>query len=199
MDIVLATRNRKKLAELQRILAGLDVSLHTLDEFPDCPDVEEDSETFAGNARKKASAIASCTRMIALSDDSGLVVDALGGAPGVLSARYAGVHGDDHANVVKLLSDLEGVPSSRRQGRFLCVIALAHPDGKIHTFEGVVEGTIGLGSQGSSGFGYDPVFSPEGYDRTFAQMRPEEKDSMSHRSRALAKLRAHLGMARNIR
>lgn len=192
MEIVVATRNRKKLREISRILEGLDVKLFTMDEFPDCPEVEETERTFEGNAIKKAIAVSSCTGMAALADDSGLEVDDLGGAPGIYSARYAGDEATDKDNVAKLISKLDSVPDEKRGARFVCVIALSLQDGHVETFNGKVEGRIGRSPAGLSGFGYDPVFYPEGRRRTFAQMSPAEKDAMSHRGRALVRLRDYL-------
>ena len=189
VEIVVATRNRKKVREIKRILEGLDVELFTMDEFPACPEVEETGKTFEGNAVKKAIAVSSCTGRAAIADDSGLEVDALGGAPGIYSARYAGDGATDKKNFEKLISELDSVPDEKRGARFVCVIALARPDGQVETFSGAVDGRIGRNPVGSSGFGYDPVFYPEGRQRTFAQMPPAEKDSMSHRGRALEKLR----------
>jgi XTP/dITP diphosphohydrolase len=192
MEIVVATRNKKKLEEINRILKGLPVVLLTLDDFPSSPDVEESEVTFEGNAVKKAKEISEYTSMPALADDSGLEVDALEGAPGVYSARYAGPDASDRENLERLLRELGSVPDGGRGARFVCVLALALPDGEIETFIGTVEGIIGKEPLGKSGFGYDPVFYPEGHERTFAQMSPAEKDSMSHRGRALEKLREYL-------
>lgn len=190
IEIVLATRNRKKLEEMERLLEGIPIRLYTLDNFPECPEVEEDEVTFEGNAIKKASVISRCTGKIALSDDSGLEVYALGGAPGVYSARYAGEEVNERANIEKLLSEMEGIED--RRARFVCVIALAFPDGKVEVFDGYVEGTIGRKPVGEKGFGYDPVFIPRGFDKTFAEMEPYEKDAISHRGQALRKLRDYV-------
>ena len=190
-EVVVATRNSKKVAEIGRILDGTAVGLRDLGEFPGCPEVEETEDSFEGNALKKAREVAAFTGLPALADDSGLVVDALDGAPGVFSARYAGEDADDMDNNRKLLKELEGVPEERRTARFVCVIALSVPGGGEHVFEGRVEGRIGHESRGATGFGYDPLFVPEGHERTFAEMSGEEKDSMSHRGRALRKLREH--------
>ncbi|MFZ5996365.1 MAG: XTP/dITP diphosphatase [Nitrospirota bacterium] len=195
MDIVLATRNRKKAEELSRILGDLDVRILTLDDFPSCPEVIEDRDTFEGNAIKKAAAIAQCTGTMAVADDSGLEVAVLNGAPGVLSARYAGEHADDAANLEKLLGEMRNVPDGQRGARFVCCIALAAPasgEEEVKTFFGFVEGTIGREPKGQRGFGYDPVFYPEGHARTFAEMGPEEKDALSHRRRALEQLKSYL-------
>jgi XTP/dITP diphosphohydrolase len=190
MDIVLATRNAKKVEEIRRITAGLPISVLSLDDFPDCPEVIEDRDTFEGNAAKKALETARCTGRPALSDDSGLEVDALGGRPGVLSARYApdATSGNDPRNYQKLLNDLETVPDGSRTGRFVCCLALAHPDGTVRTFWGRADGSIAREPRGDRGFGYDPVFVPEGFARTFAEMSAREKDALSHRGKALENL-----------
>lgn len=189
-ELVIATRNRKKLEEMQRLLEGVPVRLYTLDDFPQCPEVEEDEETFEGNAIKKAITVSRCTGKIAISDDSGLEVYALGGAPGVYSARYAGEGANDRANIEKLLSELKDIKD--RRARFVCVIALASPDGKVDVFDGYVEGTIGHEPIGEQGFGYDPIFFPEGFNKTFAEMGAIEKDALSHRGKALEKLRDYI-------
>jgi XTP/dITP diphosphohydrolase len=192
LELVIATRNRKKLEEIQRILNGLDVVLYTLDDFPGCPEVEEDADTFEGNAIKKAKTVAEYTKKAAFADDSGLEVYALGGAPGVYSARYAGKETNDKKNLEKILREMENVEEDKRGGRFVCVIALAFPSGKVETFEGHAEGSIGREPKGFNGFGYDPVFYPKDYGRTFAEMTGEEKDGLSHRGMALKKFREYL-------
>jgi XTP/dITP diphosphohydrolase len=192
VEIVVATRNKKKVEEIGRILDGLSVRLSTVSEYPDCPDVEETEDSFQGNALKKARAVAECTGEYALADDSGLEVYALGGAPGVHSARYAGEEAGDHENLSKLLKELGDTPPENRGARFVCVMAFAGPDGTEEVFAGTVEGNIALSPRGSTGFGYDPVFYPEGHRRTFAEMSPAEKDSMSHRGRALEEFRKYL-------
>ncbi len=183
MEIMLATRNKKKIEEIKRITSGLDVSIFTLDDFPECPDVIEDGATFQENAIKKAATVARYTGKPALADDSGLEVYALDGAPGILSARYAGEGTDDGKNVEKLLNEMCSL--EMREARFVCFLALALPDGSVTLFEGYAEGKIGTEPRGVSGFGYDPVFYPRGYDRTFAEMSGEAKDSLSHRGKAL--------------
>ncbi|HET6515627.1 MAG TPA: XTP/dITP diphosphatase [Thermodesulfovibrionales bacterium] len=194
MELVIATRNKKKVEEIRRILEGIPIVLYTLDDFPDCPEVEEDAGSFEGNAIKKAVAVAAYAGKPALSDDSGLEVYALGGAPGVLSARYAGEGADDRKNIAKLLAELHDVDDSERGARFVCCIALAFPGGPVETFEGNVGGRIGRDQRGFNGFGYDPVFYPEGHGRTFAEMGADEKDGLSHRGRALKKLRDYLSV-----
>jgi XTP/dITP diphosphohydrolase len=192
IEIVLATRNRKKAEEIQRILSNPDIKLLTLDDVAECPEVIEDRDTFEGNALKKAVTIAQCTNLIAIADDSGLEVDALGGAPGVKSARFAGVNANDSANIEKLLKELRDVPDEKRTARFVCCIAIAYPEGKSAVFFGYVHGRIGRVPKGERGFGYDPVFYPDGFDLTFAEMPPEKKDSLSHRREALCKLNEYL-------
>jgi len=190
-EMVLATGNRKKLEEINRITGSMGITLRTLTEFPGFPEVVEDADTFEGNALKKAREICAFTGLAALADDSGLEVDALNGAPGVYSARYAGEDATDAENVRKLLSELSRT-DREKSARFHCVIALVLPDGTEKVFDGRVEGRIGEAEQGHNGFGYDPVFFPEGHDRTFAEMDATEKDSMSHRGRALEKFREYL-------
>ncbi len=192
MEIVLATRNKKKVEEIKRILSGMDVNVLSLEDFPFCPEVHEDAETFEGNAIKKALLIARCTGKIAVADDSGLEVYALNGAPGVRSARYAGEIADDLSNIKKLLKEMEGVEDENRGARFVCCIAIAFPDGLIETFWGYVQGRIIREQKGERGFGYDPIFIPEGYDETFAEMSPELKDAISHRGKALKGLKEYL-------
>lgn len=193
MEIVIATRNPKKIEEIRRMLAGSALSILTLGDFPDCPEVEEDGESFEANALKKAVAVSRYTGKAALADDSGLEVDALAGAPGVHSARYAGEGADDRKNLEKLLDDLRPIVPERRTARYVCCIALAFPDGRTETAFGYVEGRIGTEPRGSNGFGYDPVFYPEGHDRTFGEMGDDEKDRISHRGRALRELARYLG------
>jgi XTP/dITP diphosphohydrolase len=190
MDIVLATRNKKKVEEIRRITADLPINVLSLDDFPLCPETVEDRDSFEGNAVKKAVEVAQCTGKNALADDSGLAVDALGGAPGVYSARYdqEAKSGNDPKNYLKLLNDLKNIPAEERTAQFVCCLALAYPDGRTRTFFGHARGRIGYEPRGKKGFGYDPVFLPEGFDRTFAEMTAEEKDSLSHRGKAIEKL-----------
>lgn len=192
MDIVLATRNLKKAEELKRIFADDSIRILTLESFPDCPEVIEDRDTFEGNALKKAITVSKHTGLTAVADDSGLEVDALGGAPGVISAYYAGVNASDDDNIAKLLKELQNVPDENRTARFVCCIAIAFPEGNQKTFLGYVDGIIVKEPRGKKGFGYDPVFSPKGYNKTFAEMTAEEKDSISHRKQALLELKNFL-------
>lgn len=192
MELVIATRNRKKIEEMKRILEGLPVRIYALDDFPDCPEVIEDADTFKGNAAKKVLAVSRYTKKPAISDDSGLEVYALNGAPGVFSARYAGEGADDVKNLEKLLSEMRVITKGKRGARFVCCIALAFPDGKSETFEDYAEGSIGDEPKGHNGFGYDPVFYPKGSKKTFAEMTAQEKDSLSHRAMALKAFREYI-------
>jgi XTP/dITP diphosphohydrolase len=189
---VLATHNRNKIKEIKAIIEGLPVTLKTLDDFPEMPEAVEDAGSFEGNALIKARAISQYTELPAIADDSGLEVDALCGAPGINSARFAGVHGDSKANNIKLLELMSQVADNKRSARFRCSIALTSPDGRESVVSGAIEGRIIRTETGSDGFGYDPIFIPDGYDQTFAQIPFEEKNKISHRSRALAKLKEKL-------
>ena len=182
--VALATRNVGKIAELNRILAdvGDGIEIVGLDAFPGAPDVPETGLTFADNALLKARAIAAYTGLPAVSDDSGLAADALHGMPGVLSARWAGKHGDDAANLALLLGQLADV--DERGAAFVCVAALALPGGGEWTATGVLAGTLTRAPRGGNGFGYDPIFVPEGLSATTAELAPAEKDAISHRGRA---------------
>jgi XTP/dITP diphosphohydrolase len=186
MRVVLATRNPGKIAELRRILSGIEVI--GLAEFPDAPEIPETELTFAGNALLKAKAIARHTGMPAVADDSGLCVDALGGMPGVFSARWAGRHGDDLANLELLLGQLADVPPARRGAHFACAAAVALPSGADRVVTGRLDGHIIDAPRGTGGFGYDPIFVPDGESRTTAEMAPAEKDAISHRGRAFRSL-----------
>jgi XTP/dITP diphosphohydrolase len=183
--VVLATRNAHKVAELNRILAdaGFDGQLVGLDEFPDAPEVPETGSTFADNALLKARAIAAHAGLPAVSDDSGLTVHALNGMPGILSARWAGKHGDDRANLDLVLGQLADIEN--RGAAFVCVAALALPDGtREWTTTGVLPGSITRAPRGGNGFGYDPIFVPDGMETTTAELSPQDKDAISHRGRA---------------
>jgi XTP/dITP diphosphohydrolase len=189
--LVLATRNPHKVVELRRILAevGLDgVELRGLDAFPGVPDVPETGVTFADNAALKAAAVAEATGLAAVADDSGLCVDVLGGAPGVFSARWSGVHGDDRANLELLLGQLRDVPDAHRGAHFGCAAVAVLPGGRRLIAEGRLVGTLTRQPRGSNGFGYDPIFLPEGGIRTTAELAPADKDAISHRGRAFRAL-----------
>ena len=191
--VVLATRNAAKLRELARILGAADsggaqIRLAGLDEFPGAPDVPETGATFEENALIKARAIASYTGLPSVADDSGLCVDALSGMPGVLSARWAGGHGDDRANLELVLAQVADVPDTRLGARFVCAAALVVPVGRETVVTGRVEGRLIRSPRGSGGFGYDPIFLPDGFDQTTAEMTAEAKDAISHRGRAFRAL-----------
>jgi XTP/dITP diphosphohydrolase len=185
--LVLATRNPGKLRELDRIL-GTQIRLAGLEDFPGAPDVPETGATFEENALLKARAIAAHTGLAAVADDSGLCVDALNGMPGVLSARWAGGHGDDKAHLDLVLAQIADVPDARRGARFVCAAALVLPDRREWVVTGTVEGRLIRVPRGSGGFGYDPIFLPDGFDLTTAEMTPEAKDAISHRGRAFRAL-----------
>lgn len=191
--LVVATTNAGKLREFRRLLAGVAVEVRSLADYPGAPAVVEDGATFAANARRKAEAWARHTGEAVLADDSGLEVDALGGAPGVHSARYAGPQADDAANVAQLLAALADVPAAERGARFRCVLAVAKPDGALLLAEGTCEGRIAAAPDGAAGFGYDPVFFHPPSGRTFAALAPEAKNAVSHRARAFAALLPDLG------
>ncbi|MCX7914659.1 MAG: RdgB/HAM1 family non-canonical purine NTP pyrophosphatase, partial [Thermodesulfovibrionales bacterium] len=174
------------------MLGGLNIKLLSVNDFPYLEEVVEDGRTFEENALKKAKYVCEKTGLPALADDSGLEVEALGGAPGVFSARYAGEKASDEDNVKKLLKEMEGVPFDKRKARFVCCIALVFPDGEEKFFWGYVKGHIIFEPRGNLGFGYDPVFIPEGHKLTFAEMLPDEKDRLSHRREALDKLKEYL-------
>lgn len=185
MKILIATRNKHKVAEIREILSLGNCELLAADEVPGLPeDVEEDSETFEGNALKKARTLRDASGLWTMADDSGLEVAALNGAPGVYSARYAGEPCDNAKNNSRLLKELEGV--SDRRARFRCVLALCAPDGREWTLEGVCNGRIAECLSGTEGFGYDPLFIPDGHTESFAAMPPSAKNAISHRARALA-------------
>lgn len=188
--LVLATRNPSKLAELRRILdeTGVAVTADGVDAHPAAGEVAETGATFAENALLKAHAVARATGLPAVAEDSGLCVDALNGMPGVLSARWAGRHGDDEANLALVLAQLTDVPPERRGAHFACTAAVALPDGTQRLADGHVDGRVTDAPRGSGGFGYDPIFVPDGDTRTTAEMPPADKDAVSHRGRALRAL-----------
>jgi XTP/dITP diphosphohydrolase len=190
--LLLATANQKKLIELQRILdVSLGVSRITLvglGDFPGYPDVPETGLTFGENALIKAREGASRTGLPTVADDSGLAVDALNGMPGVFSARWAGGHGDDQANLDLVLAQIDDVPDEHRGGAFVCAAALVLPNGREHLVEGRQTGRILRSRRGEGGFGYDPIFLGEGQNRTNAELSPAEKDAISHRGKAFREL-----------
>lgn len=166
----------------------MDIELVGTEEFADLPDVAETGATFAANALLKAKDVAQRTGLVAIADDSGLCVDALNGMPGILSARWAGKHGDDAANLELVLAQLADVPQSRRGAAFHCAAAVATPEGDERVVEGVLEGTLIDSPRGTNGFGYDPIFTPRGYVLTTAELTPAEKDAISHRGQAFRAL-----------
>lgn len=186
--LVVATFNQHKLAEIRAILPELPVALKALGDFPGARPAVEDGETLEENALKKAEAAARFTGLWALADDTGLEVDALGGAPGVWSARYAGPGASGAANNAKLLDELAGLPQEKRAARFACVTALVSPAGEKFLARGVLEGRITTAPRGGSGFGYDPLFELAGSGRTLAELGGQEKNALSHRARALKAL-----------
>jgi XTP/dITP diphosphohydrolase len=188
--LVIGSRNAKKLQELRDLLGDLPVELTDLSLWPTVTDVEETGQTFEENARLKAIAYARATGEWVVAEDSGLVVPALKGRPGVYSARYAGAHGDDAANNLKLLAELAPLPDDRRAAYYVCVAALAAPDGEVKAVaEGRCHGVIGKEPRGSGGFGYDPLFEIPEYHRTFGELSPRVKQALSHRARAVVQLR----------
>jgi XTP/dITP diphosphohydrolase len=194
--IVLATRNAHKVAELQAILddviAGLDLEIVGVGEFPDVEDVVETGVTFAENATLKAVAVAQATGLPALADDSGLAVEVLGGSPGVFSARWAGTHGQDRANLDLLLAQLSDVPDEHRSAAFVCAAALAMPGGAVVVREGRMPGTLAREPRGSNGFGYDPILVVDGDSRTAAELSTQDKNAISHRGKAFRALATDL-------
>lgn len=192
MKLVIASRNKKKIEELKRILKDLDITILSVNDFPNLEEVIEDGKTFDENALKKARYVCQKTGLPALADDSGVEVEALGGQPGVKSARYAGDSATDEDNLKKLLKELEGIPFDKRNAQFVCCIALVFPEGEEYLFWGYVKGKISEVPRGSQGFGYDPVFIPDAFQITFAEMKPHEKDRLSHRKKAVDRLKEFL-------
>ncbi len=190
--LVIGSQNPKKAVELAALLEGLPWDVKSLADFPALPEAVEDGDTFEANAIKKAHYYATQLNLWCVADDSGLVVDALDGAPGIYSARYAGPNCSDADNNAKLLTALAEVPEAKRTARFMCCAAIVHPGGKPYTEMGTVEGRILFEHRGNHGFGYDPLFVPEGFETTFGEMPLEAKHAISHRGRAFKKLRDYL-------
>ncbi len=191
--LVLGTRNRKKREEIVEILGDLDLELVDLSQRPDVPEVVEDGDTFEANGRKKATEVARAVNQWVLAEDSGLVVPALDGRPGVYSARYAGRQGDDEANNDLLLAELAPLPEEKRAAYYVCVAVLADPRGEVQAVtEGRCHGIITRERRGSGGFGYDPLFLVPEFHRTFGELSARVKHALSHRARALAQLRPAL-------
>ncbi|MFI1866767.1 RdgB/HAM1 family non-canonical purine NTP pyrophosphatase [Streptomyces jumonjinensis] len=188
--IVLATRNPGKITELRAILAAAELPYELVgtEAYPEVPDVKETGVTFAENALLKAHALAQATGLPAIADDSGLCVDVLGGAPGIFSARWAGAHGNDRANLDLLLAQLSDIAAEHRAAHFFCAAALALPDGTERVVEGRMPGALRHAPAGANGFGYDPILQPEGFSRTAAELSAEEKNTISHRGKAFRAL-----------
>ena len=193
--LLLATRNKGKIEEFRRTLEDIaagEIELVGLEQFPDLHDVDETGSTFEENALLKAREMSLASGIPAIADDSGLCVDFLNGDPGIFSARWAGIHGDDRANTAKVLESLIGVPDEKRSAHFTCVAALALPDGRIHVEEAHFDGWILHSPIGDQGFGYDPIFRPEGYEISSAQMSADAKDAISHRGKSLRAIAPHV-------
>ena len=193
--LLLATRNKGKIEEFRRILeeiAAGEIELVGLEQFPNLHDVDETGSTFKENALLKAREMCAASGIAAIADDSGLCVDYLNGEPGIFSARWAGNHGDDAANTKKVLDSLENVPDEMRGAHFTCVAALALPDGRTHTEEAHFDGWILHEPVGEQGFGNDPIFRPDGYEMSSAQMSAEAKDLISHRGKSLRAIAPHV-------
>lgn len=193
--LLLATRNAGKIEEFRRILDAIapgEIELIGLDQFPELHDVVEDGATFEENALKKAREMSLATGLPAIADDSGLCIDALNGDPGIFSARWAGEHGNDQQNTSKVLEQLREVPEEKRGAHFTCVAALYLPDGRSHTEQAHFDGQILYAPVGDRGFGYDPIFRPDGYEISSAQMSANEKDEISHRGKSLRAIAPHV-------
>lgn len=191
-EMILGTRNHGKITEFRSLFKGMHMKLLSFYDFPEVPPIVEDGKTFQENAEKKAKAIARMTGRMAVSDDSGLEVDFLGSIPGVFSARFAGEKATDRDNARKVLKMLDGVPWAKRTASFVCVICAATPRGKTLHAQGVCKGKISFEMRGSHGFGYDPIFVPDGYAMTMAELEPEVKNRISHRADAMKKFRKAL-------
>ncbi len=187
MQLLVATRNRHKLKEIEAILAELKLELRCSADMAGLGDVKEDADSIRDNAIKKAVETAKAAKMLTLADDTGLEVDALDGEPGVKSARYAGEEATYHENNKKLLAAMHGVPVEKRTARFRCVVAIADANGLVDTVEGICNGTLLEEERGGGGFGYDPLFIPDGQVKTFGELSPDVKNRISHRAKALQK------------
>ncbi|WP_100402174.1 XTP/dITP diphosphatase [Bacillus sp. FJAT-42315] len=187
--VIIATKNKGKAKEFAEMFASFEMKVETLLDYPEYADVEETGETFEENAILKAEEICRLTGRLVIADDSGLMIDALDGRPGVYSARYAGEEKSDEANIQKVLKELHGVASDKRTARFYCALAIAMPGKETATVAGTCEGKITEEKQGTNGFGYDPIFYVESFEATMAELAPETKNSISHRGNALNKLK----------
>ncbi|MFK2824553.1 XTP/dITP diphosphatase [Bacillus sp. B190/17] len=186
--VIIATKNQGKAKEFTSLFADYGMEVKTLLDYPEITDVEETGETFEENAVLKAETISIETGQLVIADDSGLIIDALDGRPGVYSARYAGLEKNDEANITKVLDELQGVSADERTARFYCVLAVARPGKETVTVSGACEGRITEEKQGKNGFGYDPIFWVESFGKTMAELQPAEKNSISHRGRAMKRL-----------
>lgn len=191
-EVIIATKNKGKAKEFERMFLPLGYDVKTLLDFDDMEDIEETGQTFEENAVIKAETLSKALGRVVIADDSGLIVDALNGEPGIFSARYAGEEKNDEANMDKVLKLLNGVPKEERTARFYCALAIAFPSEKTKTVHGVCEGFILTERRGSYGFGYDPIFWVSEKDQAMAELPPEEKSEISHRAKALKKLEADL-------
>ncbi|RDU36276.1 non-canonical purine NTP pyrophosphatase [Neobacillus piezotolerans] len=194
-EVIIATKNPGKAKEFEAIFAERGIQVLTLLDFPDAPDVEETGTTFAENAILKAETISQKLKKAVIGDDSGLIIDALDGRPGIFSARYAGEQKNDDANIDKVLSELKGVPEDKRTARFFCALAMAVPGKETITVEGTCEGRILEERRGTNGFGYDPVFYVQGLGCSMAELSKDEKNAISHRANALKALERVLNSA----
>ncbi|WP_027724146.1 XTP/dITP diphosphatase [Tuberibacillus calidus] len=186
--VLIASKNEGKIKEFRKMLAPYGTEVLSLNDLPDAPNVEETGATFQENARLKAETIAERYQCLAIADDSGLAIDALGGRPGIYSARYAGEEKDDRKNIEKVLKELEDVPMNERSARFVCVLAVSRPGSETVFAEGECRGLITTAPRGEGGFGYDPIFYIPEMNKTFAELTSDEKNAISHRARALKKL-----------
>lgn len=189
VELLIASKNPGKIKEFRQLLSDFQIILHSANEFEEIPEPEETGETFADNAILKARYYAEKTGLISLADDSGLAVDALNGAPGVFSARYAGADATNDERIAKLLNELGEIPIENRSARFICSMAISEKDGKIlHLAEGICEGKIAFQPAGTNGFGYDPIFIPNEFSQSFGELSDEIKHKISHRGQAIAKI-----------
>lgn len=189
MDLIIASKNKGKAKEIKHLLKGLRIKIYSLLDYPKAPTVRETGKTFKENALKKALVIARKFKKLALADDSGLEVIYLNGAPGIRSSRFVRPPVTSKKLCTKLLKKLKGVPGNKRGARFVCVAAVAKPDGKVSVTQGICKGKIAFEMKGNHGFGYDPVFIPSGFKKTFGELSPATKNKLSHRGRAIRKVR----------
>lgn len=192
MKIILATKNKGKIKEFEKLTEGMNIEVLSILDDIDFPDVEEDGKTFEENSAKKAKEIAEYTGITTVSDDSGLCVDTLNGEPGIYSARYSGENATDESNMEKLLKNLSNTEKEKRKAHFVSVVSIAFPDGSVKSFRGETEGEILFQKEGNNGFGYDPIFYSYDLKKSFGNATPEEKKSVSHRGRAFQKLKKEM-------